>query len=75
MNNNLWYLDSGCSRHMLGDKDQFKKFEFMNGGSVTFRDGSIATIEGKWNVEIASLPIFHNTLFVNGLKANLLNIS
>jgi hypothetical protein len=47
MNNNLWYLDSGCSRHMLGDKDQFKKFEFMNGGSVTFRDGSIATIEGK----------------------------
>jgi hypothetical protein len=20
MNNNLWYLDSDCSRHMLGDK-------------------------------------------------------
>jgi hypothetical protein len=47
----------------------------MNGASVTFRDGSIATIEGKWNVKIPSLPIFHNTLFVNGLKANLLNIS
>jgi hypothetical protein len=57
---------------MLGDKDQFKKFEFMNGGSVTF---GVATIEGKWNVEIPSLPIFHNTLFVNGLKANLLTIS
>jgi hypothetical protein len=29
MNNNVWYLDSGCSRHMSGDKGQFKKFESL----------------------------------------------
>jgi hypothetical protein len=75
MNKNLWYSDSDCSRHMSIDKSWFKKFEFMNGDSVTFGDGSITTIKGKWNVEIPSLPIFHNILFVNGLKANLLSIS
>jgi hypothetical protein len=47
----------------------------MNGGSMIFGDGSIATIEGKRNVEIPSLPIFHNVLFVNDFKANLLSIS
>jgi hypothetical protein len=47
----------------------------MNGISVTFEDGSITTIEGKGNVEIFSLPIFHNVLFVIGLRANLLSIS
>jgi hypothetical protein len=47
----------------------------MNGGLMTIRDRSIATIEDKGNVEISGLPIFHNVLFVNGLKANLLSIS
>jgi len=75
MNKILLYLDSGCSRHMSWDKCQFKKFEFMNGGSMTFGDESITTIKGKRNVEIPSLPIFHNFLFVNGLKANPLTIS
>jgi len=58
MNNNLWYLDSGCSRHMSRDKDQFKKFEFIKGCSVTFGDGSMTTIAGKRNVEIPGLPVY-----------------
>jgi hypothetical protein len=53
---------------MSGDKDQFKKFEFTNGDSVTFGDRSITTIEGKIKVEIHCLPIFPNVLFVNDLK-------
>ena len=47
----------------------------MNGISVIFGDVSIATIEGKENIEILDLSIFHNVLFVNDLKANLLSIS
>lgn len=73
--NNLWYLDSGCSRHMTGDKGQFKKFKSLSGISVTFEDGSITTIKGKGSVDILCLPTFHNVLFINGLKANLLNIN
>ena len=32
----LWYLDSGCSRHMTGDQSLFKVFESKKGGNVTF---------------------------------------
>ena len=36
----LWYLDSGCSRHMTGNRSLFKFFESKKGGNVTFGDGS-----------------------------------
>ena len=36
----LWYLDSGYSRHMTGDRSIFKVFESKKGGNVTFGDGS-----------------------------------
>ena len=34
----LWYLDSGCSRHMTGDRSLFKVYESKKGGNVTFGD-------------------------------------
>jgi hypothetical protein len=40
MNKNLWYLDSDCSKHIEGDKCQFKKFKSLSGGSMTFGDES-----------------------------------
>ena len=36
----LWYLDSGCSRHMTGDRSLFKVLESKKGGNVTFGDES-----------------------------------
>jgi len=42
---------------------------------VTYEDGSITTIEGKWSIDIPYVLTFHNVLFINGLKANLLSIS
>ena len=32
----LWYLDSGCSRHMIGNKALFKTLFEGKIGSVTF---------------------------------------
>ena len=43
----LWYLGSGCSRHMIGDHSLFKTFKPKRGGNVTFRDGSKSQIKGK----------------------------
>ena len=40
MDTYLWYLDSGCSRHMTGDRSLFMFFESKRGGNVTFSDGS-----------------------------------
>ena len=43
----LWYLDSGCLRHMTGDRSLFKVFESKKGGNVTFGDRSKSQIKGK----------------------------
>ena len=43
----LWYLDSGCSRHITGDRSLFKVFESKKGGNVTFGDESKSKIRGK----------------------------
>ena len=40
MDTGLWYLDSGCSRHMTGDRSLFKVFESKKGGNVAFDDKS-----------------------------------
>ncbi|XP_021757935.1 uncharacterized protein LOC110722970 [Chenopodium quinoa] len=34
--NNTWYLDSGCSKHMTGDKSKCLSLEAYSGGTVTF---------------------------------------
>ena len=47
--NNIWYFDSGCSRHMTGDKNMFTSLNDYNGGSVTFGDGKKGKVIGKGN--------------------------
>ena len=71
----LWYLDSGCLRHITGDWSLFKVFEFKKGGNVTFGDGSKSQIKGKWIIFLPGLPNITNVLYVEGLKVNLLSIS
>ena len=62
----LWYLDSGCSRHMTGDRSLFKVFEFRKGGNVTFGDGSKSQIKGKRIISLPGLPDIANVLYVEG---------
>lgn len=64
MNNSLWWLNNGYSRHMLGNKRQFKKFKSLGGGLVSFRDGSTSTIKGRGSIDIPDLPTFHNIFFL-----------
>ena len=42
----MWYLDSGYSRYMMGDKERFITLETKEGGSVTFGDNSKGHIIG-----------------------------
>ena len=74
-NSCLWYLDSGCSRHMTGDKSLFKTLKKKVGDYVTFGDGSHAQVLGKGTIEIPKLPLLKDVLYIKGLKANLLNIT
>ena len=66
----LWYLDSGCSRHMTRNKALFKTLFKGKIGTVTFGDGNKFVIRGIGTMDILGLPVF-----VDGLKANLLSIS
>ncbi|WJX83904.1 hypothetical protein P8452_66530 [Trifolium repens] len=42
-----WYLDSGCSKHMTGDRHSFLSFKKKQGGFVTFGNNEKAGIKRK----------------------------
>ena len=69
------YLDSGCSRHMTGDKEQFNKLDAKDGGNVTVRDNAKGKIIGIGEIGNPQSLSIHHVLFVDGLKHNLLSIS
>ena len=71
----LWYLDSGYSRHMTGDRSLFKVFESKKDENVTFGDGSKSQIKGKGIISLPGLPDIANVLYVEGLRVNLLSIN
>ena len=70
----LWYLDSGCSKHMIGNKALFKTLFEGKIGTDTFGDGNKSMIRGIGTVDIPRLPIFEDVWYVDRLKVNLLNI-
>ena len=74
-NSCIWYLDSGYSRHMTGDKSLLKSLKEKVGDYVTFGDGSHVQVLGKGTVKILGLPILKNVLYIKELKANLLSIT
>ena len=46
-NSNMWYLDSGCSRHMCDNKVFFDIMTKCDGGLVTFEDGNTSKVARK----------------------------
>ena len=71
----LWYLDSGCSRHTIGNKALFKTLFEVKIWTVTFGDGSKSVIRGIRTMDIPGLSVFEDVWYVDGLKANLLSIN
>ena len=71
----LWYLNSGCSKHMIENKALFKTLFEGKIGIVSIGDGSKSVIRGIGTVDILGLLVFEDVWYVDGLKANLLSIS
>jgi len=71
----LWYLDSVCSKHMIGDKTLLKEIQMGKGGRITNGDRSQSKVIGKGIIDIPGLGTSQEALYVEGLKANLLSIS
>ncbi|GKB58049.1 hypothetical protein Tco_0914235 [Tanacetum coccineum] len=68
-----WIKDSGCSRHMTGNKDLFSSYKSIDGGNVVFGGNTKSKIVGKDTISHNSLTI-HDVSHVENLGFNLLSI-
>ncbi|GJY99624.1 retrovirus-related pol polyprotein from transposon TNT 1-94 [Tanacetum coccineum] len=53
----LWYLDSGCSKHMTGDRSQLTNFVNKFLGTVKFENDHVAKILGYGDYQIGNVTI------------------
>ncbi|GKA43592.1 retrovirus-related pol polyprotein from transposon TNT 1-94 [Tanacetum coccineum] len=66
----MWYLDSGCSKHMIGNRSQLIKFVSKFLGTVRFGNDHIAKIMGYGDYQIGNVTI-SRVYYVEGLGHNL----
>nr|GEX19036.1 zinc finger, CCHC-type, retrotransposon Gag domain protein [Tanacetum cinerariifolium] len=69
----LWIIDSGCSKHMMGNHDLLTNFVEMFLGTVRFRNNDFAVIVGYGDVVIGSMTI-NKVNYVEGLGHNLFSV-
>nr|GEX48724.1 retrovirus-related Pol polyprotein from transposon TNT 1-94 [Tanacetum cinerariifolium] len=69
----LWYLDSGCSKHMTGDRPQIVNFVQKFLGTVKFGNDHVAKIMGYGDYQIGNVTISW-VYYVEGLRHNLLSV-
>src|ERR1044072_7979031 len=70
-----WYLDSGCSRHMTGERHLFQRLELKAGGVVGFGGNQKGKIIGSGTIGYGKSSYIKNVLLLEGLMHNLLSIS
>ena len=71
---NLWHVESGCSKHMTGDPTKFLSLKRKQKGKVTFGDNLSSTIIWKGTMVIRDKMKVGNVLLVENLKTNLLSV-
>ncbi|GKA94402.1 putative ribonuclease H-like domain-containing protein [Tanacetum coccineum] len=69
----LWYLDSGCSKHMTGDRSQLTNFINKFLGTVKFGHGHVAKILGYGDYQIGNVTL-SMVYYVEGLGHNLFSV-
>nr|GFB69822.1 integrase, catalytic region, zinc finger, CCHC-type, peptidase aspartic, catalytic [Tanacetum cinerariifolium] len=69
----LWYLDSGCSKHMTGDLSQLINFVQKFLGTDKFGNDHVAKIMGYGDYQIGNVTI-SRLYYVEGLGHNLFSV-
>ncbi|GKD99309.1 retrovirus-related pol polyprotein from transposon TNT 1-94 [Tanacetum coccineum] len=69
----LWYLDSGCSKHMTGDRSQLTNFVNKFLGTIKFENDHTAKIMGYGDYQIGNVMI-SRVYYVEGLGHNLFSV-
>ena len=71
---NVWHLDSGCSKHMTGDSIKFITLR-DNKGKFNFRDSLSSKTIKKWTTIVNKRIKAENIFLVENVKPNLLSVS
>nr|GEW09351.1 retrovirus-related Pol polyprotein from transposon TNT 1-94 [Tanacetum cinerariifolium] len=69
----LWYLNSGCSKHMTRDRSQLINFVQKFLGTVKFGNDHVAKIMGYGDYQIGNVTI-SRVYYVEGLGHNLFSV-
>ncbi|MCH80374.1 copia-type polyprotein, partial [Trifolium medium] len=73
----VWYLDSGCSNHMIGNKQWLFDFDESFKDSVKLGNDSKMQVEGKGSLKLlinGKTHVITNVYYLPGLRTNLLSI-
>ncbi|GJZ63563.1 hypothetical protein Tco_0619984 [Tanacetum coccineum] len=69
----LWYLDSGCSKHITRNRSQLINFVNKFLGTIRFRNDHIAKIMGYGDYQMGNVTI-SQVYYVEGLGHNLFSV-
>ncbi|GJU25231.1 retrovirus-related pol polyprotein from transposon TNT 1-94 [Tanacetum coccineum] len=69
----VWYLDSGCSKHMTKDRSQLTNFVNKFLGTLKFRNDHVAKILGYGDYQIKNVMI-SRVYYIEGLGHNLFSV-
>jgi len=73
-----WYLDTGCSNHMTGEKSWFSKLDDLVNKKIRFADNSIVCAAGIGKVLIhrndGKKACITDVLYVPNMRSNLISI-
>ena len=72
-NSQVWYVDSCCYRHMIGEKFNFLSLTAAQGGSMAFENSKSRTIVGIGKIGESLSHSIDNVYLVDGLRHNLLS--
>jgi hypothetical protein len=73
---NIWLIDSGCSRHMTGDKGWFSSLvPVVTRRYITFPDNGRGRVLSKGEIKLSDKITLRRVALVQSLGYNLLSVS
>jgi hypothetical protein len=72
-----WFIDSGCSNHMVGNKNWLYEFDDKYRDSVKLGDDSRMNVMGRGSLKLkidGRVHVITSVFYIPGLKTNLLSL-